>query len=81
VTRAGLHANAAARTEAQRDVDAGFPATAEGRTKPARSPAELSVGERAVVHDVTATFGRLNLPAGEQDHGRVLAVHASWRGE
>jgi hypothetical protein len=81
MTRACFQANAAARTEAQRDVHAGLPSTAEGRTKPARSPVELSVGERAVVRDVTATFGRLNLPEGEQDHGRVLAVHASRRGE
>jgi hypothetical protein len=81
VTRACFHANAAARTEAERDVDGGLRSTAEGRTKPARSSAELSVGERAVVRDVPATFGRLNLPGGEQDHARVLAVHASRRGE
>jgi hypothetical protein len=50
-------------------------------TDDGRERAELSVGERAVVRGVTATFGTLNLPAGEQDDGRVLAVHASGRCE
>jgi DNA-binding NarL/FixJ family response regulator len=52
---------------------------AEGRTNRAIAT-ELSVSERAVERHVTAIFGKLDLPAGEQDHRRVLAVLAYLRG-
>jgi len=48
---------------------------AEGRTN--RSIAgELFVSERAVERHVTSIFAKLDLPATEQDHRRVLAVLA-----
>jgi DNA-binding NarL/FixJ family response regulator len=46
---------------------------AEGRTNAAIA-AELVVTERAVEKHVTGIFGKLNLPAGGDDHRRVLAV-------
>jgi DNA-binding NarL/FixJ family response regulator len=46
---------------------------AEGRTNRAIAT-ELSVSERAVERHVTAIFGKLDLPAGGDDHRRVLAV-------
>jgi DNA-binding NarL/FixJ family response regulator len=52
---------------------------AEGRTNGAIA-AELFVSERAVERHVTGIFGKLDLPAGEQDHRRVLAVLAYLRG-
>jgi DNA-binding NarL/FixJ family response regulator len=52
---------------------------AEGRTNRAIA-GELNVSERAVERHVTAIFGKLDLPAGEQDHRRVLAVLAFLRG-
>jgi len=52
---------------------------AEGRTN--RAIAEyLFVSERAVERHVTSIFSKLDLPAGEQDHRRVLAVLAYLRG-
>ena len=52
---------------------------AEGRTN--RAIAELLfVSERAVERHVTAIFSKLDLPTGEQDHRRVLAVLAYLRG-
>ncbi|HEY3190389.1 MAG TPA: response regulator transcription factor [Solirubrobacteraceae bacterium] len=52
---------------------------AEGRTN--RSIAgELFVSERAVERHVTSIFAKLDLPATEQDHRRVLAVLAYLRG-
>jgi DNA-binding NarL/FixJ family response regulator len=51
---------------------------AEGRTN--RAIAEvLFVSERAVERHVTSIFSKLELPAGEQDHRRVLAVLAYLR--
>ena len=48
---------------------------AEGRTN--RAVAEqLAVSERAVERHVTSIFSKLDLPATEQDHRRVLAVLA-----
>jgi len=52
---------------------------AEGRTNRAIA-GELNVSERAVERHVTAIFGKLDLPAGEQDHRRVLAVLTFLRG-
>jgi DNA-binding NarL/FixJ family response regulator len=52
---------------------------AEGRTNRAIA-AELFVSERAVERHVTSIFGKLDLPTGEQDHRRVLAVLAHLRG-
>ena len=52
---------------------------AEGRTNRAIAE-ELFVSERAVERHVTSIFGKLDLPAGEQDHRRVLAVLAYLRG-
>jgi DNA-binding NarL/FixJ family response regulator len=46
---------------------------AEGRTNRAIA-AELFVSERAVERHVTSIFGKLGLPATEEDHRRVLAV-------
>jgi DNA-binding NarL/FixJ family response regulator len=52
---------------------------AEGRTN--RAIAEkLFVSERAVERHVTSIFTKLDLPTGEQDHRRVLAVLAYLRG-
>ena len=51
---------------------------AEGRTN--RAIAEmLFVSERAVERHVTSVFSKLELPTGEQDHRRVLAVLAYLR--
>jgi DNA-binding NarL/FixJ family response regulator len=52
---------------------------AEGRTNRAIAE-ELFVSERAVERHVTSIFSKLDLPAGEQDHRRVLAVLAYLRG-
>jgi len=46
---------------------------AEGRTNAAIA-AELVVTERAVEKHVTGIFAKLDLPAGSEDHRRVLAV-------
>ena len=48
---------------------------AEGRTNRAIA-SELIVSERAVERHVTSIFGKLDLPAGQEDHRRVLAVLA-----
>ena len=51
---------------------------AEGRTN--RAIAEmLFVSERAVERHVTSVFSKLELPTGEEDHRRVLAVLAYLR--
>jgi DNA-binding NarL/FixJ family response regulator len=52
---------------------------AEGRTNRAIAE-DLFVSERAVERHVTSIFVKLDLPAGEQDHRRVLAVLAYLRG-
>jgi DNA-binding NarL/FixJ family response regulator len=52
---------------------------AEGRTNRAIAEA-LFVSERAVERHVTGIFTKLDLPTGEQDHRRVLAVLAYLRG-
>jgi len=52
---------------------------AEGRTNRAIAE-DLFVSERAVERHVTSIFSKLDLPAGEQDHRRVLAVLAYLRG-
>ena len=52
---------------------------AEGRTNRAIAE-ELFISERAVERHVTAIFSKLDLPTGEQDHRRVLAVLAYLRG-
>jgi DNA-binding NarL/FixJ family response regulator len=52
---------------------------AEGRTNRAIAEA-LFVSERAVERHVTSIFNKLDLPAGAQDHRRVLAVLAYLRG-
>jgi DNA-binding NarL/FixJ family response regulator len=63
-------------TDRERDV---LGRMAEGRTN--RAIAEsLFVSERAVERHVTSIFVKLDLPAGEQDHRRVLAVLAYLRG-
>jgi DNA-binding NarL/FixJ family response regulator len=46
---------------------------AEGRSNAAIA-AELVVTDRAVEKHVTSIFGKLELPAGSEDHRRVLAV-------
>jgi DNA-binding NarL/FixJ family response regulator len=51
---------------------------AEGRTNRAIA-GRLFVSERAVERHVTSIFGKLGLPAGDQDHRRVLAVLAYLR--
>ena len=51
---------------------------AEGRTNRAIAE-QLFVSERAVERHVTSIFGKLDLPATEQDHRRVLAVLAYLR--
>jgi DNA-binding NarL/FixJ family response regulator len=48
---------------------------AEGRSNQAIA-ARLVITERAVEKHVTSIFGKLNLPAGAEDHRRVLAVLA-----
>ena len=63
-------------TEREREVLA---LMAEGRTNRAIA-AELFISERAVERHVTSIFGKLDLPTGEQDHRRVLAVLAYLRG-
>jgi DNA-binding NarL/FixJ family response regulator len=63
-------------TERERDV---LSRMAEGRTNRAIAE-ELFVSERAVERHVTSIFSKLDLPAGEQDHRRVLAVLAYLRG-
>jgi DNA-binding NarL/FixJ family response regulator len=59
-------------TDRERDV---LGRMAEGRTNRAIA-GELFVSERAVERHVTSIFAKLDLPAGEQDHRRVLAVLA-----
>jgi len=51
---------------------------AEGRTNRAIAE-DLFVSERAVERHVTSIFTKLDLPTGEQDHRRVLAVLAFLR--
>jgi DNA-binding NarL/FixJ family response regulator len=51
---------------------------AEGRTNHAIAD-ELFVSERAVERHVTSIFTKLDLPTGEKDHRRVLAVLAYLR--
>jgi DNA-binding NarL/FixJ family response regulator len=63
-------------TEREREV---LGRMAEGRTNRAIAE-ELFVSERAVERHVTSIFTKLNLPAGAQDHRRVLAVLAYLRG-
>src|SRR5215207_9950316 len=63
-------------TEREREVLAHM---AEGRTNRAIAE-DLFVSERAVERHVTSIFSKLDLPAGEQDHRRVLAVLAYLRG-
>jgi DNA-binding NarL/FixJ family response regulator len=62
-------------TEREREV---LGRMAEGRTNRAIAE-ELFVSERAVERHVTSIFQKLNLPTGEQDHRRVLAVLAYLR--
>jgi DNA-binding NarL/FixJ family response regulator len=57
-------------TPRERDVLA---LMAEGRTNRAIA-SELMVSERAVERHVTSIFVKLDLPAGQDDHRRVLAV-------
>jgi DNA-binding NarL/FixJ family response regulator len=63
-------------TERERDV---LSLMAEGRTNRAIA-GEIYVSERAVERHVTSIFTKLGLPAGEEDHRRVLAVLAFLRG-
>jgi DNA-binding NarL/FixJ family response regulator len=63
-------------TEREREV---LGLMAEGRTNRAIAT-ELFLSERAVERHVTSIFGKLDLPTGEQDHRRVLAVLAYLRG-
>jgi DNA-binding NarL/FixJ family response regulator len=51
---------------------------AEGRTNRAIA-GELYVSERSVERHVTSIFNKLDLPTGEEDHRRVLAVLAYLR--
>jgi DNA-binding NarL/FixJ family response regulator len=51
---------------------------AEGRTNRAIA-GELFLSERAVERHITSIFNKLDLPAGERDHRRVLAVLAYLR--
>jgi DNA-binding NarL/FixJ family response regulator len=51
---------------------------AEGRTNRAIA-GELFLSERAVERHITSIFNKLELPAGERDHRRVLAVLAYLR--
>jgi DNA-binding NarL/FixJ family response regulator len=62
-------------TEREREV---LGLMAEGRTNRAIA-GRLFVSERAVERHVTSIFTKLGLPAGEQDHRRVLAVLAFLR--
>ena len=62
-------------TEREREV---LGLMAEGRTNRAIAE-QLFVSERAVERHVTSIFGKLDLPAGEQNHRRVLAVLAYLR--
>ena len=62
-------------TEREREVLA---LMAEGRTNRAIA-GELFLSERAVERHVTGIFTKLGLPAGAQDHRRVLAVLAYLR--
>ena len=62
-------------TEREREV---LGRMAEGRTNRAIAE-ELYVSERAVERHVTSIFVKLDLPTGEQDHRRVLAVLAYLR--
>jgi DNA-binding NarL/FixJ family response regulator len=52
---------------------------AEGRTNRAVAD-QLHVSDRSVERHVTSIFAKLDLPPGEQDHRRVLAVLAYLRG-
>ena len=52
---------------------------AEGRTNHAIAQ-ELFVSDRAVERHLTSIFNKLDLPTGENDHRRVLAVLAHLRG-
>jgi DNA-binding NarL/FixJ family response regulator len=63
-------------TEREREV---LGRMAEGRTNRAIAE-DLFVSERAVERHVTSIFAKLDLPTGEQDHRRVLAVLAYLRG-
>jgi DNA-binding NarL/FixJ family response regulator len=63
-------------TEREREV---LGRMAEGRTNRAIAE-DLFVSERAVERHVTSIFTKLDLPTGEQDHRRVLAVLAYLRG-
>jgi DNA-binding NarL/FixJ family response regulator len=63
-------------TEREREV---LGLMAEGRTNRAIAK-QLYLSERAVERHVTSIFGKLDLPAGEQDHRRVLAVLTYLRG-
>jgi DNA-binding NarL/FixJ family response regulator len=63
-------------TEREREV---LGLMAEGRTNRAIAN-QLYLSERAVERHVTSIFGKLDLPAGEQDHRRVLAVLTYLRG-
>src|SRR5829696_2625795 len=62
-------------TEREREV---LSLMAEGRTNRAIA-GELFLSERAVERHVTGIFTKLGLPAGAQDHRRVLAVLAYLR--
>ena len=46
---------------------------AEGRTNKAIAE-RLDVSQRAVTKHVTSIFAKLDLPPGEDDHRRILAV-------
>jgi DNA-binding NarL/FixJ family response regulator len=63
-------------TEREREV---LGLMAEGRTNRAIAT-ELFLSERAVERHVTSIFRKLDLPTGEQDHRRVLAVLAYLHG-
>jgi DNA-binding NarL/FixJ family response regulator len=60
-------------TEREREVLA---LMAEGRTHRAIAGGLYLLSERAVERHATSIFGKLDLPTGEQDHRRVLAVLA-----
>ena len=62
-------------TEAEREV---LELIAEGRTNRAIC-AELYLSERAVERRISSIFSKLDLPAGEHDHRRVLAALAYLR--
>jgi DNA-binding NarL/FixJ family response regulator len=46
---------------------------AEGRSNLAIA-SDLGIGEHALQRDITAVFGKLDLPVGAEGHRRVLAV-------